>query len=147
MPIYFNFSEINFAHFFEISIISLLILAGIFEYQEDPIEPIALEDLPHMMGKVDIRGLDDPDAVLGYLKCPDRINYCFKTDPEIWKKCSVEEINNKYILPCKMNTIIERKIKEICEINNPFSGEEYKEMIERNLDILKIRNGNSFVIN
>ena len=71
-------------------------LAGIFEYQEDPIEPIALEDLPHMMGKVDIRGLDDPDAVLGYLKCPDRINYCFKTDPEIWKKCRVEEINNKY---------------------------------------------------
>ena len=109
-------------------------LAGIFEYQEDPIEPIALEDLPHMMGKVDIRGLDDPDAVLGYLKCPDRINYCFKTDPEIWKKCRVEEINNKYILPCKMSTIIERKIKDICEINNPFSGEEYIEMIKRNLD-------------
>ena len=29
---------------------------------------------------------------------------------------------------------IERKIKDICEINNPFSGEEYIEMIKRNLD-------------
>ena len=93
-------------------------LAGIFEYQENPIEPVALEDLPHMQGKVDLLGKEDPDAILGQLKCKDRINYCFKTSPELWKKCKETEIHDRYILPCKMSTIIEKKIWDICEIYN-----------------------------
>ena len=93
-------------------------LAGILEHQENPVEPVKLEELPHMQGKIDIFGNDDPDAILGKLDCVDRINYCFKTDPNLWKKCREEDIYDRYILPCKMNTIIEKKIKEICGINN-----------------------------
>ena len=93
-------------------------LAGILEYQENPIEYIELEDLPHMQGKVDLLGKDDPDAILGQLKCKDRVNYCFKTSPELWKKCREEDIHDRYILPCKLNTIIEKKIRDICGIDN-----------------------------
>ena len=93
-------------------------LAGILEYQENPVESIALEDLPHMQGKVDLLGKDDPDAILGQLNCKDRVNYCFKTSPELWKKCREASIHDKYILPCKMSTIIEKKIRDICEIDN-----------------------------
>ena len=93
-------------------------LAGILEYQENPVESIALEDLPHMQGKVDLLGKDDPDAILGQLNCKDRVNYCFKTSPELWKKCRETEIHDRYILPCKMSTIIEKKIWDICEIYN-----------------------------
>ena len=93
-------------------------LAGILEYQENPVESIALEDIPHMQGKVDLLGKDDPDAILGQLKCKDRVNYCFKTSPELWKKCREASIHDRYILPCKMSTIIEKKIRDICEIDN-----------------------------
>ena len=93
-------------------------LAGILEYQENPVEPVGLEDLPHMQGKVDLLGKEDPDAILGQLKCKDRINYCFKTSPELWKKCREPSIHDKYVLPCKMSTIIEKKIWDICEVYN-----------------------------
>ena len=93
-------------------------LAGILEYQENTVEPIALEDIPHLQGRVDLLGKEDPDAILGQLKCKDRIKYCFKTSPELWKKCKETDIHDRYILPCKMNTIIEKKIRDICEIDN-----------------------------
>tara|TARA_Y100001935_G_scaffold113794_1_gene94348 strand:+ start:2400 stop:4043 length:1644 start_codon:yes stop_codon:yes gene_type:complete len=93
-------------------------LAGILEFQENPVGPVELEDLPHMQGKLDLLGKDDPDAILGQLKCKDRMNYCFKTSPELWKKCREPSIHDRYILPCKMSTIIEKKIRDICEIDN-----------------------------
>ena len=93
-------------------------LADILEYQEKSVEPVGFEDLPYMQGKVNLLGKDDPDAILGQLKCKDRVNYCFKTSPEIWKKCREPSIHDRYILPCKMSTIIEKKIRDICEIDN-----------------------------
>ena len=98
-------------------------LAGILEFQENPVVSVGFEDLPHMQGKVDLLGKDDPDAILGQLKCKDRVNYCFKTSPELWKKCREASIHDKYILPCKMSTIIEKKIRDICEIDNKRSLE------------------------
>ena len=107
-------------------------LAGILEYQENSVEPVELEDLPHMQGKVNLLGKDDPDAILGQLKCKDRVNYCFKTSPELWKKCREPSIHDRYILPCKMSTIIDKKIRDICEIDNKRSLENdpFNEMME-----------------
>ena len=96
-------------------------LADILEYQEKSVEPVELEDLPHMQGKVNQLGKDDPDAILGQLKCKDRVNYCFKTSPELWKKCREPSIHDRYILPCKMSTVIDKKIRDICEIDNTSS--------------------------
>ena len=111
-------------------------LAGIFEYQENPIEPVGFEDIPHMQGRVDLLGKEDPDAILGQLKCKDRVNYCFKTSPEIWKKCREPSIHERYILPCKMSTIIEKKIWDICEIDNTSSLQpaQFQSMIDELLD-------------
>ena len=111
-------------------------LAGILEYQENPVGPVELEDLPHMQGKVNLLGKDDPDAILGQLKCKDRVNYCFKTSPELWKKCRGPSIHNRYILPCKMSTIIEKKIWDICEIYNGSSlqPDQFQSMIDELLD-------------
>jgi hypothetical protein len=107
-------------------------LAGILEYQENPVGPVELEDLPHMQGKLDLIGKDDPDAILGQLKCKDRVNYCFKTSPELWKKCREPSIHDRYILPCKMSTVIDKKIRDICEIDNKRSLENdpFNEMME-----------------
>ena len=108
-------------------------LAGILEYQENPVESVALEDLPHMQGKVEqLLGKDDPDAILGQLKCKDRVNYCFKTSPELWKKCREPSIHDRYILPCKMSTVIDKKIRDICEIDNKRSLQPapFKSMME-----------------
>ena len=85
-----------------------------------------------MQGKVDLLGKEDPDAILGQLKCKERINYCFKTSPELWKKCREPSIHDKYVLPCKMSTIIEKKIWDICEVYNGSSLEpsRFQSMME-----------------
>ena len=103
--------------------------AGILEYQKNPVESVGFIDIPHIRGNINLLGKDDPDIILGQLKCGDRVNYC-KINPELWKKCKEREIHDKYILPCKMNATINKKINEVCEGGYYPDNEEFNEMLD-----------------
>ena len=77
--------------------------------------------------------IDDPDIILGQLKCRDRVNYC-KINPELWKKCKERDIHDKYILPCKMDARINKKINEVCEGGYYPDNEEFNEMLDELLE-------------
>uniref|UniRef100_A0A6C0L002 Uncharacterized protein n=1 Tax=viral metagenome TaxID=1070528 RepID=A0A6C0L002_9ZZZZ len=96
---------------------------------EKPLSSIGFGDIPYLQGR------DDPDPILSQLNCKARGRYC-ESDPELWKKCNVKEIHDKYILPCKIDAIearITQKIKKICDSDDLSYERRYPFLMEQNV--------------
>ena len=96
---------------------------------EKPLSSIGFGDIPYLQGR------DDPDPILSRLSCKARGRYC-ESDPELWKKCNVKELHDKYILPCKIDAIearITQKINKICDSDDLSYERRYPFLMEQNV--------------
>ena len=101
------------------------------EKQIQKLEKKRLDDFNlFMRGKENIYGIEDPDPFLGLLDCRDRVSYC-SANKKLRDKCKEDAIEDKYIMPCKNEALINKKIKQLVDINSEFDGlNDYFEMIK-----------------
>jgi hypothetical protein len=93
-------------------------------------ELIGFEDIPHVQGKPNMYGEERPDLMMNQLNCKDRVQWC-STNKEQRDYCKRQEVHDKYILPCKLDVKINKKInKEILDTNLT-DLDDYKEDLRR----------------